>query len=154
MSGSDVVFNIARGQVGYYAGLPATNDALIAVLLKSTGLQADATLVDYDNLSALLGGGNTECDFTNYARKTLTNVVATVDDTNDRLDVDCDDITWVSAGGASNNTIAKLLICYDPDTTGGTDADIVPLTAHTYDDTTSGSSLLVTIPTGGFFRSA
>ena len=154
MAGSNVVFNIARGKLGYYAELPGTNDALIAVLLKSSGLEDDATLVDHDTLSSLLAGTSDECDFTNYARQTLSGVTSTVDDSSNVLDIDSDNISWATAGGAANNTIGKLVVCYDPDTTGGTDADIIPLSAHSYDETTSGTTLVITIPSGGFLRSA
>lgn len=150
---ADFTFNIAMGRVAYYATLPAANDALIAVLLKSSP-EADATLRDHDTLSAVLAGTSDECDFTNYSRQTLSTVSVTVDDTNNRVDIDADDLSWTSAGGASNNTTGKLLICYDGDTTGGSDTDIIPLTAHDLSVTTDGSTLNVTIPSGGFFRAA
>ncbi|WP_141579653.1 hypothetical protein [Actinomadura sp. WMMA1423] len=149
---ADFEFNIVKGRMAYYAALPAANDALIAVLLKSSGLEADGALKDYDNLSVLLAGTTDEATFTNYARKTLTSVTATVDDTNDRVDVDADDLSWATAGGASNNTLGKLLICYDPDTTGGTDADLIPLTAHDISVTTDGTTLNIAFPSGGFYR--
>lgn len=149
---ADFEFNIAKGKTGYYATLPAANDALIVVLLKSSGIEADATMKDHDTLAALLAGTSDECDFTNYARKTLASVTATVDDTNDRLDVDADDLSYTSAGGAANNTIGKAIVCYDPDTTGGTDSSVIPLTAHDLSVTTDGSTLTITLPSGGFFR--
>lgn len=151
---ADFVFNIAKGKVKYYAELPAANDALRVVLLKNTGLETDSTLRDYDNLSALLAGSSDEADFTNYSRKTLAGIALTVDDTNDRLDVDADDITWTSAGGAANNTLGKLLICYDDDTTGGNDTNIIPLTAHDFVVTTDGSDLIGQVAVGGWFRAS
>lgn len=154
MSGTDFVFNIALGNVKNLASLPATNDALIIVLLRATGLQADDTLRDYDDLGALLAAANDEPTFTNYARLTRTSgIVPTVDDTNNRLDIDITtDFTWTAAGGAANDTIAKLLICYDPDTTTGTDSTIVPLTAHSYDEVTSGSDITAVVAASGFYR--
>ncbi|MBG0828540.1 hypothetical protein HS041_12250 [Planomonospora sp. ID67723] len=151
---ADGVFNVALGKIAYYGGLPATNDALIAVLIKTSGLQADATLRDHDTLSALLAASNDEADATNYVRKTLSGVTVTVDDTNERVDIDCDDLTYTSLGGASNNTLSKIVICYDPDTTGGTDADLIPLTHHDITLTTDGTTVTVTIPSGGFARAA
>jgi hypothetical protein len=145
-------FNNVKGKVRYYTELPGANDALLVVLLKATGLQADATLADYDDLATLLAAANDECDFTNYTRKTLGSVTNTVDDTNDWVDTDAADFTYTAAGGASNNGIGKALICYDPDTTGGTDSTIVPLTYHDFTATTDGNDLVVTIATGGFFR--
>lgn len=146
--------NIAKGKVKYYAELPAANDALIVVLLKATGLEADDTLNNYDDLAALLAAANDECDFTNYSRKTLASVTNTVDDTNNWLDTDAADFTYTAAGGATNNTIGKALICYDPDTTGGTDSSIVPLTYHDFTATTDGNDLQVTVAAAGFYRAS
>lgn len=151
---ADFVFNIAKGKAGYYAGLPAANDALIVVLLKSVGIEADSVLKDYDDLATLLAAANDEADFTNYGRKTLTATTPTVDDTNDRLDVDIADQTWTAAGGAANNTLAKLLVCYDPDTTGGTDSSVIPLTAHDFSVTTDGSDITAQIAAAGFYRAS
>lgn len=150
---ADLVFNVAKGKAAYYATLPAANDALIVVLLKTAA--SDATLKDQDDLGAVLAGGSTEADFTNYARKTVTaSVTVTVDDTNDRVDVDMPDQTWTSAGGATNNTLAALLVCYDSDTTGGVDSGIIPLTKHDFVVTTDGSDLTAQIATAGFYRAS
>lgn len=151
---SDGVFNIVKGKFRYYTELPATNDALIAVLLKSSGLEVDATLADYDDLSALLAASNDEADFTNYARKTITSAIATVDDTNNRVDVDIADQTWTTAGGATNNTLGKLLICYDPDTTTGTDSTVIPLFFLDFSATTDGTTLVAQVNAAGIARAA
>lgn len=151
---SDGVFTIAKGKIAYYAELPAANDALIVVLLKSAGLQADDTLNNYDDLAALLAAANDEADFTNYTRKTLTSVLPTVDDTNNRVDIDAADFTYTSAGGGTNNTVGKALVCYDPDTTGGTDSSIIPLTYHDCVFTTDGTDQTITLPVAGFARAA
>lgn len=147
---ADGVFNIAKGKVGYYATLPATNDALIVVLLKTAA--AEATLKDQDDLATILSGGSVEADFTNYARKSLTSASVTVDDTNDRLDVSIANQTWTTAGGATNNSLVRALICYDGDTTGGTDSAIIPLTYHDFVATTDGTDL--TLTNSGFFRAS
>ena len=151
---ADAVFNIALAKVKYYAELPATNDALIVVLIKSSGLEANATLKDYDDLAALLAASNDEADFTNYGRKTITSVTVTVDDTNERVDIDFADQTWTAAGGGTNNTLGALLVCYDPDTTGGTDSTVVPLTKHDFSVTTDGSDLTAQVAAAGFFRAS
>lgn len=152
---ADGVFNIAKGRVAHYASQVGTgNAALVLVLLQSAGLEADATLADHDTLAAVLAGASDEATFTNYARKTVTSAQVTVDDTNSRVDVDIADQTWASAGGAVNNTLAKLLVCYDADTTGGTDSAIVPLTFHDFAATTDGNDLTATIAAAGFFRAA
>jgi hypothetical protein len=152
MANDNFTFNACKGEVKSLAALPAANDALIVVLLKLTGLQADLTLADYTDLAALLAASNDECDFTNYTRKTLTGVTNTVDNANNWLDTDAVDFTYAAAGGATNNSIGKALICYDGDTTAGTDANIRPMTAHAFTATTDGNDLVVTIATGGFWR--
>lgn len=146
---SDGVFNVGKGRTAYYSSLPGTNDALVVVLLKTA--QADATLRDHDTLGAILAAANTEADFTNYARKTVTSVTVDLDDTAESVDADFADQTWTSAGGASNNTLAKLLVCYDPDTTGGTDTAIIPLTFHDFVATTDGTDLVAQVHADGFY---
>ncbi len=160
MSGSDGIFNIAKGRLVHYNdnidGNDPTNSAWVWVLLKVT--EADATLIDYDDLNALLGAaGNTEADFTNYAREVQDDTdatPATVDDTNDRIDVDLPDWTISNAGGASNNTLVKALLCYDGDTTGGTDANIIPVAYYDIDGDTNGGDLTINLHADGAFRAA
>lgn len=144
---ADFVFNIAKGKVKYYAELPAANDALVVIPLESSGIEADATLKDYDTVSALLAGTTNEQ--TTAGRKTITSVTVTVDDTNDRLDLDFADQTWT---GLTGNAIGALLVAYDPDTTGGTDADLVPLTKHDWAVTPDGSDVTATV--ANFFRAS
>ncbi|MFE9935864.1 hypothetical protein [Streptomyces hirsutus] len=120
------VFNRALGMVGHYASLPAANDALVAIPLESTGLETDAVLRDKDTFADVVAGSTNEQ--TTLTRKTLTSVAATVDDANDRLNIDSGDISWPAPGG---NTVGAIVLCYDPDTTAGTDADLIPLTLHT-----------------------
>ncbi|MFL6145574.1 MAG: hypothetical protein ACJ72N_27400 [Labedaea sp.] len=137
---SSFVFNIAKGKIAYYAGLPASADALIAIPIEASGVEADAVLVDYDTVSALLAAATNEQS--TMGRKTLASVSVTVDDTNDRVNLDCADITW---SGATGNAISDILICYDPDTGTGTDADLVPLSWHDFSATPDGSDITATV---------
>jgi len=147
-SGADIVANITLGRVAHWATLPAASDALIVVPLETTGLVADATIRDYDDLSTLLAGATNEQ--TTMGRKTISaSVTVTVDDTNERVDVDCPDQVWT---GATGNAISKLLFCYDGDTGAGTDANILPLTFHSFDVTPDGSDVTAQIAALGFFR--
>jgi len=136
----NIVFNQALGRVAHLASLPATNDGLVAVPLEATGLVTDTVMRDYDDLAALLAGASNEQ--TTMGRKPLSGVTVTVDDTNDRVAVDCADITWTAATG---NAVGALVICYDPDTTGGTDGDIVPLTKHDLSLSPDSSDVTVTV---------
>ncbi len=155
---ADFVFNIACGKgVEYYSRVYANdpaNSALILVVIAASGIETDAVLRDYDTLSALLAATNNEVTNTGYARKTLTDAVLTApapDDTNNWFLVDLPDQTWtaVSAG----DVWAKLLVCYDSDTTAGTDANIVPLTAHDFAYTPNGGDIPAVFPSG-FLRAA
>lgn len=143
----NIVFNIALGRLAQYASLPLTNDALVLVPIETSGIVADSVMRDYDDLGTLLAGASNEQ--TTMGRKTLTSVTATVNDTNDRVDIDAADVTWTAATG---NAISAVVICYDPDTTTGTDADLIPLTKHDVTMTPDGSDFTLTI--ADFVRSS
>ncbi len=117
--------NVAKGKLAEWATLPATNDALIAVLLQSTGVETEATLRDYTTLSAILAAANDEPTSTGYSRQTLTGVAINIDQANDRVDIDCNDPSWTFTAGVQN--IGALVICYDNDTTAGNDTNLIPI---------------------------
>jgi hypothetical protein len=144
---SNIVFNVALGRVASLAALPLTNDALIAVPIETTGIVADSVMRDYADLSTLLAGASNEQ--TTMGRKTLATVAATVDNTNDRVGVDSADITWTAPTG---NAISAVVICYDPDTTTGTDSDLIPLTKHDVALTPDGNNFTLTI--ADFYRAS
>lgn len=153
---ANIVFNIAKGEVNAYTKRVVNNDpansALVVVLLKTA--EADGVLQDYNTLGDILAGANTEADFTNYSRKILTNTelsLPTVDDSGNQQFSDAPDLTYASAGGAVNNAIVKMLICYDSDTTSGTDANLVPLVAIDWVITTDGNDLVAVFGSTGFF---
>lgn len=147
---ADFVYNIAFGKVKYYCELPATNDALIVVPMESSGIPADATLRDFDDLLALLGSAANEQ--TTMGRKTISaSVTVTVDDSGEKLDIDIPDQVWTAASG---NAISDLTICYDNDTTTGTDSSIVPLTNHDFVITPDGSDVTAVVAAAGFFRAS
>jgi len=153
---ADFIFNIAKGKIAQYTSQVGTaNAALVLLFVKSAGLEADATLKDYDTIQALLAGTTDEADFTNYVRKTITAATVTVDDTNDRVDLSfTSPVTWTSAGGASNNTLGALIIAFDNDTTSGTDANLVPVAKYDVSLTTNGTNVTVTLNAAGFARAA
>lgn len=141
---ADLVTNIGKGTFRYYASLPLTNDGLVAVVLEASGLVSDDALQDYTTLAALLAGASNEQ--TTMGRKALTSVAVAVDNTANTANFDAADITWTAATGAATG---KLVICYDPDTTGGTDTDIVPLTVHDFAVTPDGSDITAQINAAG-----
>ncbi|WP_330328162.1 hypothetical protein [Streptomyces pseudovenezuelae] len=143
---ANIVFNIALGYMKRYAEQVGTgNAALILVPIETSGLETDAVLRDKDDLAAVLSGSTNEQ--TTMGRKTVTACTITVDDTNDRLALDFADQTWTAPTG---NAISKLLICFDADTTTGTDANIVPLTMHDLPLNPDGNNFTVTV--ADFYR--
>ena len=152
---ANIVFNIAKGRVvEYYNRVESsdpTNAALILVPIETSGLESDATLIDADTLTAVLSGTTNEQ--TTMGRKTLTDAdlaaLPAPDDGNDRYDVSLPTVTWTAATG---NAISKILVCYDSDTTGGTDANVIPLCMFDFAVTPDGSDIQMT--TGVFFRAS
>lgn len=157
---ADFVFNIAKGRVvEYYNRVKSndpTNSAFIVVVLATSGLETDAVLKDKDDLAAVVSGTTNEVTNTGYARKTLTDAdlaaLPAPDDTNDRYDIDIPDQTWT--GVAAGDGWSRMLICYDSDTTAGTDANIIPLCSYDFVVTPDGSDITAQINAAGFFRAA
>jgi hypothetical protein len=163
---TDFVFNIAKGRVGqiYNTVQAGTTPAssLVIVALQNNNIVSDATLKDIDDLGTILAGATDEAVNTGYARKSLTSAsglatfAASVDDTNDWVLLKLPDQTWtgVTSTGTATNAWAKLLVCWDSDTTGGTDSNIVPLTAHDFAVTPDGSDIVAQIATNGFYKAS
>jgi hypothetical protein len=148
VAGTDFQFNQVKGRIRTQAELAAANDAVIVVPLEATGLEADGTLKDYDDLAALLAGTSNEQ--TVMGRKTLTALTIAVDDVNDWVTVTlAASITWTAPTG---NPIGKLLFCYDADTTAGTDANVVPMLAYSFDATPDGLDIVVNAHANGLIR--
>lgn len=145
---ANLVTNIGKGRFVYYAGLPAADDSLVAVVLEATGLESDDALQDYDDLAALLAGASNEQ--TTMGRKTLANVTVNVNDTANTASVDCDDVTWTAATG---NPTGKLVVCYKP-TAAATDAQVIPLTLHDFSVTPDGTDITVQINAAGLATAA
>lgn len=150
---ANIVCNISKGLVAarydqVKSNSPA-NSAFILVPLEFTGLEPDSVLIDAATLAALLSGTTNEQ--TTMGRKTLTDAdlaaIPAPDNANDRNDRSLPTVTWTAATG---NRIAKIAVCYDPDTTTGTDADIIPMTIFDFDQTPSGADIQML--TGLFFR--
>jgi hypothetical protein len=152
---TNIVANIAKGRVVEFynrvKGNDPANSAIILVPIETSGLEADSVLIDKDDLAAWLSGATNEQ--TTMGRKTLTDAdlaaLPAPDDTNDRYDISLPTVTWTTATG---NAISKILVCYDSDTTGGTDANIIPLTQFDFAMTPSGADIQMT--GGVFFRAS
>lgn len=130
---ASVQFNISKGrEVEFYNRVDnndPTNSALIMMVLKTGSANGVNGLVDFDTFAAILAGGYTEVTNPNYARKTLTDADLSAwspDDTNNRvlLTLPLQTFSNISAGDVWD----LVVVGYDSDTTGGTDANIVPIT--------------------------
>lgn len=135
----------AKGRFIQWSTVSAGSDAILVILLQTTGLVADATMKNYATLGAVFSGGNVEATFTNYARKVLTTgLTITVDTTALTAKLSMANYTWSAAGGATNNTLGKLITAYRP-TASSTDSQCIPMSYHDCTATTTGSDLLVSI---------
>lgn len=153
------VFNVSKGKVNEYvarvAGNDPANSALVIVGINTT--ETDANLEDLDTLALVLANGNTaELGNTGYSRTVYTDAELSApspDDANNRQESDMPDIDWGAITG-DDVDFTDIVICYDPDTTSGTDADIVPLVQLDFAVVTDGSSITTEINANGFFRAS
>lgn len=156
---ANFVFNIAKGRVAQLAknvddGSPA-NSRLILIPFNNDGSSTDDQVGDADTVAAVEAlTGLTERAANGWNRKTLAaaDITITVDDTNNRVDIDIPDQTWTPTTPA--DTVTDLLIAYDADNTTGTDADLIPLTWHDFAITPDGTLVTAQINAAGFFRAS
>lgn len=154
------VFNIMKGRAKEIYNRVKSNDpansAFIIVILASAGLESDATLLDKDDLAALVSGTTNEATNSGYARKTLDDsalaALPAPDDTNDRNEFDLPDQNWATV--ATGDVWAKLVLCYDPDTTGGADSAIIPVCLYDFAITPNGGPIDAIVNASGAFRAA
>lgn len=151
-------FNIAKGRVVEYYNRVENNDpaasALVVIVLATTGLESQAVLEDADTFAAVVAGTTNEVTGTGWDRKVLTDVELAAfpapDDTNNRYAVAIPTFNWTPAAAADD--ASALVICYDPDTAAGTDANLIPLTHHDFVVATDGNQVVVNA--GDFLRAS
>lgn len=153
---SDFVFNIAKGRVAELFNRVKSNDptnSAIIVVPVDRGAASDATLKDTATLTAALAvSGMTERTTGGWTRKTLTDSdlgALTVDNANDRMPATIPAVLWAPVTAGS---VTDLIFCYDPDTTGGTDANIVPLVMSAFAITPDGSDVQANV--GDIYRAS
>lgn len=159
---ANFVFNRSKGRVTEFATRINANDpanSIFSISLWAYGAATDDTIGDLDDVAAVEANANaaelTSGTNANYARKTLTDasgITITYDDTNNWVDVDIPDQTWTALGAGTNPT--DLIVAYDSDSTGGTDANILPCTSHDFAVTPDGSDVTAVIAAGGFYRAS
>lgn len=142
---SALTFNVALGrEVEFYNRVNSNdpaNSAIIMMVLREANLISDAALKDLDTFAAILATAADEVTNGSYGRKTLTDADLasyTVDDNLDKvtLVLPLQTFTSIAAGDAWR----KVVLGYDPDTTGGSDSDIIPI--HAGDLLISGSAVV------------
>lgn len=90
---------------------------------------------------------------TNYVRKALANEAIGEDLTNNRAELDADNVTWVALGGAANGTIQGFLVYVHVTD----DDDSIPLSYHDNDGAsfsqgTNGSNVSMNIDVEGLLQ--
>jgi hypothetical protein len=109
-------------------------------------VEADASIRNHATVADLLAAaGNTEANFTNYARKTGITASAVINDTADEETFTIPNQTFASAGGASNNTLVSVVVFYE---LGASDAQRVPVSAQDISTTTDGGDLTFDFSSG------
>lgn len=151
---ANFTFNIAKGRSIQLAIEVDTNDpansALVLVLYEAieaqSALEDRATKADIDGAA-----GNTVATFVGVSNKVMddTAVSATVDNTNNWYNADFDDQVWTATSGTA--TVSAILY-YDPDTTGGTDADMIPIMHWDFVHIPNGGTVTAQPATEGFAR--
>lgn len=151
---ADLVHNIAKGRFAEWAERSRTGDdangAIIIAPFNSS--DTDDAVRDIDTLAALEALSSTaERTANGWNRKTISdgNITVTIDDTNNRVDVDVADQTWTAV---SADTVTDLEFAWDKDTTAGTDSNILPGTWHDFAITPDGSDVTATIAV--FYRAS
>lgn len=130
----------------------------IKMLLVST---ATAYTYDPDHEFVDAGGANdiidAEANVTNYTRgyggagrKTLASKTMTNNDTSNRVELDCADVTWTALGGASNQTLAAAVVLKEGAANDTTSRMFAYLDFT--DTATNGGDITVQIATNGFLN--
>lgn len=156
---ANYIFNLAKGRHAEFMDRVNSNDptnaAFIAVPLSASGTEAQGQ--DFNDLAAVLADANfTEITTGGWSRITLVDTdvdsaANLVDDTNNLMQTDVADIAF---GTITSGTTTGILICYDSDTTSGTDANIIPVSHHDFAVTGNGSTVTATVPASGFITSS
>lgn len=158
---ADQIANISKGRFVEFYNRVENNDpansAFVFMVLATSGLESDATLIDFDSFSALVAGATNEVTNTNYVRKTITDAdlaaLPAPDDTNNRYDVDFPDLVW-NPGPSAGDGWSRLALGYDSDTTAGTDANIILVATFDFVVTPDGNQVTYQVNASGLMRAA
>ena len=153
---ADFIFLAAAGAWRAYLDRAANNDdpnaVVVAMLMEA--VETDAALNDRTDFANILAqGGNTESAASGYARITLDDTQITPqapDAANNRVTYDIDDIVFAAL--VSGNNAVKLILGIDFDSTGGTDANIIPIAAIDVSISPDPNPVTIAIDSAGIFR--
>ena len=151
------VFNVALGRAAEFQNRVDSNDPaaseLVIMILATAGIESDAVLKDKTTFADIVSGTTNQVTNAGYAQKVLTDadVVFTVDQANDRVDLDIADQTWV--GIAAGDGWNDLVIGYDP-IGAQTMTDIIPMTMHDFVVVPDGSDITAQIAAAGYYRAS
>jgi hypothetical protein len=153
---ADVIFNIAKGRWGQWIQNVEDNSPVAAVLrlFAIVSTDTDDAIRDTDSITALIALGNTaEATNTNYANLVLdeTDITITVDDTNNRLDIDLTDQVWSNIVAGDNWT--HVILAYDDDGTD-TDTNTIPIASYDFVVTPNGGDITAEIDVAGALRAS
>lgn len=141
---ADLIFNIAKGAFVEKIRDGASN--VLVLLLKAA--DTDDAMRDTDTVAALLATAADEATDASYGRKTGITGTITVDDTNNRVDVDIPDQTWTALAG---DNITDLVIAYEE---SAADSGRIPLSLHDFPITVDGSDVTAQFNAAGFARAS
>lgn len=154
---ADFVFNIAAGRVAELANRVNNNDpanSVFVIMVLETNGVSDATLKDLDTFADITATAADEVANANYARKVLdqtAGITVNVTDASDKVEVDIPDQVFNNIG--AGDTWDKIIIGYDSDSTGGTDANIVPMVSLDAGGVVpNGGNINVAFNASGIFR--
>ena len=158
---ADLVCNNAKGRFVELVRRVRANDpsmsGIVAIALAASGLEADDVLRDADTFAALVSGTTNEATNTGIGRKVLTDTelasyAPILDDSGNTNAVDYPDLVWATVANDGTGPIGKLVFCYDPDTTGGADTALEPLSCHDFVVTPNGGQITAQMNASGVAR--
>lgn len=154
-----IPFNVALGrEVEFYNRVlnnDPTNAVIVLMVLTHSGLESNATLRLYDTFAAILASTNNEVTNAGYSRLILdqTDLDTPIEDTDlNTITLPLDDQTFPTISAGDN--WSKLVFGYDSDSTGGTDANIVPFASQDLRDANgqvgvpNGNDIFLSFPYG------
>ena len=154
---ASIVLNIAKGRAVELALRVKNNDpanSALVVIPVDAGGTTDATIRDFDTVAQVLAGGVTERTTGGWNRKTVTDAALGAiapDDGEETYSVSIPDQTWTAVTAGA---VTDLVVAYDNDTTGGTDANLVPIVLLDFPVTPDGSDIVARFSTAALFTAS